>query len=83
ILTSVDKVMLNFGKDNEKAIDSMTVAEAEQYLADGQFPPGSMGPKVKAAIQFVKNGGKELIITSIENAGKALRGESGTRITPN
>ncbi|MCP4581918.1 MAG: carbamate kinase, partial [candidate division Zixibacteria bacterium] len=46
ILTSVDKVMLNFGKDNEKAIDSMTVAEAEQYLADGQFPPGSMGPKV-------------------------------------
>ncbi|HHI03032.1 MAG TPA: carbamate kinase [candidate division Zixibacteria bacterium] len=83
ILTSVDKVSLNFGTDNEKPIDTMTVAEAERYLAEGHFPPGSMGPKIKAALQFVKNGGKELIITSIENAGRALRGESGTRITLN
>lgn len=83
ILTTVDKVSLNFGKENEKPIDTMTVAEAEQYLSEGHFPPGSMGPKIKAALQFVKNGGKELIISSIENAGPALRGESGTRITLN
>ncbi len=83
ILTSVDRVSLNFGTENEKPIDTMTVAEAERYLAEGQFPPGSMGPKIKAAIQFVKNGGKELIITSIENSGLALSGKSGTRITPN
>lgn len=83
ILTSVDRVSLNFGTDKEKPIDTMTVSEAEKYLEEGQFPPGSMGPKIKAALQFVKNGGKELIITSIEKAGLALRGESGTRITLN
>ncbi len=83
ILTSVDKVSLNFGTENEKPIDTMTVAEAEQYMAEGHFPPGSMGPKIRAALQFVKNGGEELIITSIENAGRALRGKSGTRITLN
>jgi len=83
ILTTVDRVALNFGKENEKPIDTMTVAEAERYLSEGHFPPGSMRPKIKAALQFVKNGGKELIISSIENAGLALRGESGTRITLN
>ncbi len=83
ILTSVEKVALNFGKENEKAIDTMTVEQAERYLSEGQFPAGSMGPKIKAAVQFVKNGGEELIITSIEKAGPALRGESGTRITLN
>lgn len=83
ILTSVEKVALNFGTPQEKFIDKMTVAEAEKYLLEGQFPPGSMGPKVKAALQFIKGGGKELVITSIENAGQALSGDVGTRIVSN
>jgi carbamate kinase len=82
IFTSVDKVALNYGEVNEKLIDRMTVSEAEAYYNEGHFPPGSMGPKVKSAIDFIRNGGKEVIITSLGNAGKALSGKAGTRIIP-
>jgi carbamate kinase len=82
ILTSVDKVALNFGTDKEQPLDSMTVSEAEKYLEAGHFPPGSMGPKIEAALQFLKDGGKEVIIAFFNNAGKALRGEAGTKIVP-
>jgi carbamate kinase len=82
ILTSVDKVAINFGKPDERRLNLMTLTQAGQYLADGQFPPGSMGPKIKAAVQFIKGGGKEVVITSINNAGQALDGRTGTRIVP-
>ncbi|MBR5051184.1 MAG: carbamate kinase [Desulfovibrio sp.] len=72
IITGVDKVCINFGKPDQKAIDVMTVSEARKYLAEGQFPPGSMGPKIQSAIEYVEKGGKEAIITSQENITNAM-----------
>jgi len=66
VLTGVEKVAIDFGKTSQRDIDRMTVSEAKQHLADGQFPPGSMGPKIEAAIQYVENGGNEAIITTAE-----------------
>ena len=57
LLTGVEKVLLDFGTPDERPVDAMTVAEARAHLADGQFPPGSMGPKIEAAAQFVEGGG--------------------------
>ncbi len=82
ILTSVDRVAVNFGRLDEQWLNQVTVSEMEQYVKDGHFPPGSMGPKIQAALQFLKGGGKEVIITSFNNAGKALDGTAGTRIVP-
>ncbi len=79
ILTAVDKVALNFRKPDEQLLDKLSVAEAEGYLAAGQFPPGSMGPKVQAAINFIKAGGNKVIISSIDKMEAAIRGETGTR----
>lgn len=80
ILTQVDKVALNFKKPDQRDLDSMTLAEAKQYLAAGHFAAGSMGPKVEAAIQFLESGGQQVIITSLERAAEALTGNAGTRI---
>lgn len=77
ILTAVDRVAINFGKPDQQSLESMTIAEAEKYCEEGHFAPGSMLPKVKAAISFAQAGGTA-IIASLENAGKAVRGESGT-----
>lgn len=77
ILTDVPKVYLNFKKPNEKALDTITVAEAKQYLEEGHFTEGSMAPKVRAAIYFVENGGNECIITE---AGQLGNPSCGTRI---
>ncbi len=77
ILTDVPKVCINFNKPNQKDLDVITVSEAEQYLEEGHFAPGSMAPKVKAALEFVKNGGEKCIITTaaeLDNEG------SGTQI---
>ena len=79
ILTAVDRVAINWGKPDQKALAEMTVDEARKYMAEGQFAPGSMLPKVQAAMSFAKAGGTA-IIASLENAAAALRGESGTRI---
>ncbi len=79
ILTAVDRVSINWGKPNQQALESMTCAEAEQYCKEGHFAPGSMLPKVQAAMSFAGTGG-EAIIASLENAAAALRGESGTKI---
>ena len=79
ILTAVDRVAINWGKPNQQSLDEMSVENAEKYCAEGHFAPGSMLPKVKAAISFAKAGGTA-IIASLENAGKAVRGESGTVI---
>jgi len=79
ILTAVDRVAINWGKPNQESLNEMTVAQAEQYCTEGHFAPGSMLPKVKAAISFAQTGG-EAIIASLENAAAALRGESGTKV---
>ena len=80
ILTAVDRVAINWGKPEQKSLGGMSVAEAERYCGEGHFAPGSMLPKVQAAISFAKAGGTA-IIASLENAAAALRGESGTHIT--
>jgi carbamate kinase len=83
ISTAVEKVSLNFGKPDQVDINRMTVAEAKKYLAEGtHFAKGSMEPKIKAIVNFLEHGGKEAIITNPENIGRALRGETGTRVVP-
>ena len=83
ISTAVEKVAINFGKANEKWLDRMTLAEAKQYLAEGiHFAKGSMAPKIQAIIWYLEGGGKQALITSPENIGRALRGETGTWIVP-
>ncbi len=82
ISTAVEKVALNFGKENEQWLDEMTVAEAEQCIADGHFAPGSMLPKVQAIVKFLKEGGKKALITDPPNIQRALNGETGTWIVP-
>ena len=72
--------MIHYSKPEQRAIERMTCAEAEQYIAEGHFAPGSMLPKVQAAMSFARTG-KEAIIASLENAAAALRGESGTVVT--
>ncbi len=82
ISTGVDKVAVDFKKPTQRAIDRMTVAEAERYLAEGQFPAGSMGPKIEAAIDFLKNGGKEVIITQPHLLEEAIANKNGTHVVP-
>ncbi len=81
ILTGVEKVCINFKKPDEFCVDKLTVEEAKKYLAEGQFPAGSMGPKIEAAIDFVESTGRECLITDMAVLDKALKGETGTRIT--
>lgn len=82
ILTSVDRVAIHFGRPDQSWLDQVTVSEIEKFHNDGNFPPGSMGPKVEAAMDFIRNGGREVIITSLDKAPEALRGRAGTRIIP-
>ncbi len=82
ILTEVDRVYLNFGTPQAQPLEHLTLREAEQYLAEGHFPPGNMGPKIEAAIHFLRHGGQEVIITSIERAHQALQGLAGTHLHP-
>jgi carbamate kinase len=82
ICTVVEKVFLNFGKPDEKALDTISVEEAEKYLKEGHFAPGSMAPKIKAVIKYLKNGGRKAIITSSDAIEAALEGKTGTCIIP-
>jgi carbamate kinase len=83
ISTAVEKVALNFGKPNQKWLDRMSLAEAKQYLAEGiHFAKGSMAPKIQAIIWYLEAGGKQALITTPENIGRALRHETGTWIVP-
>ena len=83
VLTGVPKVALDWGKPTQRYIDRMTVEEAEQHLADDQFPAGSMGPKIEAAVQFVRRSGKQVLITDVEHLREALEGNDGTVIVAN
>ena len=86
ILTAVEKVAINFGKENQQWLDTLTVADAEKYIAEGHFAKGSMLPKVEAAVSFIKSsaGGhaepREALITLLGKAGEGIAGKTGTRI---
>lgn len=83
ILTAVDRVCINFNKPNQQELATMSLSEAEKYIGENQFAPGSMLPKVQSCMEFVKNnahGGKALI-TSLQKAREALDGKTGTIIT--
>lgn len=81
ILTAVEKVALNFGKENEKWLDTISVEEANRYVAEGHFAPGSMLPKVEAGISFAESGkGRTALITLLEKARDGINGRTGTRI---
>ncbi len=82
ILTAVEKVAVNFGKPDQKWLDSLTPEEARRYMDEGQFAPGSMLPKVQAAVQFAESRpGRTALITLLEKAGAGVAGETGTTIT--
>jgi len=82
MLTGVERVALDFGKPTQRSIERLTVAEARKHLADGQFPPGSMGPKIAAALGFIERGGPRAVITSLDKLDLALDGRAGTAIVP-
>jgi len=82
ILTAVSKVAINFGKPDQRELDEVSVSEVREHLDAGQFPAGSMGPKIESAIRFIEGGGKRVIIAHLEEALPALRGETGTHIVP-
>lgn len=81
ILTAVEKVAINYGKENEKRLDEISVAEAEQYMKEGHFAKGSMLPKVEAAVRFAKSGkDRKALITLLDKAAEGIRGKTGTII---
>jgi carbamate kinase len=80
IVTSVERVAVGFGRPEQRWLDRISIREARDYLARGEFPPGSMGPKIEAAIAFVESGGRETIITSTQHVIRAARGETGTHV---
>ncbi len=82
ILTGVDRVAINFKKPDQRELDRATLSDMERYYNEGHFPKGSMGPKVLAAMNFLREGGRRVIISSIENAVEAVVNNAGTEIVP-
>ena len=80
IVTSVERVAIRFRQPDQQWLDTVTVAQAREFLAAGEFPPGSMGPKIEAAIDFIEQGGEECIITSTEQVAQAIAGNGGTHV---
>ncbi|WP_019177588.1 carbamate kinase [Methanomassiliicoccus luminyensis] len=81
-LTDVEQVYLDYGTARQRPISSMTADEAEKYLREGQFPPGTMGPKIEAAVRFLRSGGKRALIAQPQCIHKALASKAGTQILP-
>ena len=81
LLTAVDHVAINFGKPDQVDLEDISVEEAERYVAEGQFGKGSMAPKIQAAISFLRNGGRRVVITSLARLRDAVDGRAGTVIT--
>ena len=81
IVTGVDRVALRYGKPDQRELERATPDELEGWMAEGHFPAGSMGPKIQAAIEFVRGGGREVVITSPERLTDALAGETGTLVS--
>ncbi|MBU1636364.1 carbamate kinase, partial [bacterium] len=82
ILTDTEHVSLNWNKPNQQDLKRITISETKRYYAEGHFPPGSMGPKIEAAISFIEGGGKRVIICSLDRFIESLEGNSGTEIIP-
>ncbi|MDN5747256.1 MAG: carbamate kinase [Pseudonocardia sp.] len=82
LITDIDRVALDFGTDRQRSISAMTVDEAQSHLDDGQFPPGSMGPKMSAAIEFVRHGGRVAVITDTGRVRATLAEEPGGDVPP-
>ena len=80
ILTDVDCAKLDYGKPTERDVNKMSLSQTKQYISEGHFLPGSMGPKVEACLRFVEDGGESAIITSLDKAVAALEGKAGTQI---
>jgi carbamate kinase len=81
IATDVAGAAIDYDSPRQRFLETVSVAELESYLAAGHFPPGSMGPKIEAALAFVRQGGKEAVITSLETIEEALEGRAGTRLS--
>jgi len=82
ISTGVDQVAVHYRRSDQRMLDRLTISEARAYLDAGEFPPGSMGPKIEAAIMFLERGGGEVLITSPYRLADAVAGHAGTRILP-
>ena len=82
MLTGVECVALDFGTRWQRDMARLTVSDAERLIAEGEFPPGSMGPKVESAVRFIRQGGRSAIVTRAERLLDAVEGSSGTRIVP-
>ncbi len=82
LLTAVPKVAVNYGKPKQRFLDRVTLSELKKLYAEGHFPPGSMGPKIDAAIRFIEGGGAHVVIARLDQAVPALQGETGTHIVP-
>ncbi len=82
ILTEVDQIYLNFGRKEQRGLPTLCLVEAKKYLREGQFPAGSMGPKIEACVRFIEHGGEEAIITCLDCADDALDGRGKTHIIP-
>jgi carbamate kinase len=80
ILTAVPRVSINFGKPNQEDLGRVRLSDIRRFHEEGHFPAGSMGPKVEAAIRFLETGGRRVVITSLDTAVPALRGQTGTHI---
>jgi carbamate kinase len=80
ILTNVEYVAIRFGKKTQKNLTKVRLKEIKRFYEKGEFPPGSMGPKIKSAIDFIENGGKEVIVTSSKELIRSIKGQSGTHI---
>lgn len=80
IVTGVDRVALRYGKPDQRELERATPDELQGWMEEGHFPPGSMGPKIQAAIEFVRGGGREVVITSPERLTEALEGKTGTLV---
>ena len=80
IVTDVPHVALDFGKPTQKALDRMTLKDAKRHLEEGQFPAGSMGPKIEAAIEFLEGGGERVVVSDLDHLGAAVEGKAGTQI---
>ncbi len=82
VLTGVAQVAIDYDKPSQRFVDRLTIAEAQRYQSEGQFPAGSMGPKIEAALQFVRSTGQQVLITDVEHLRDALEGKAGTLIVP-
>jgi len=80
IATDVPQIALDFGRPSQRFLDRLTIADAKKHLGDGQFPPGSMGPKVEAVVDFLEHGGQHAVITDLEHLVPAVAGKAGTQI---